>query len=130
MSKQFTLGKKERLKSRKLIEQLFSEGQRFAISPFRVHYVTGKIPGFLLQAGVGVSSRHFKKAVDRNRIKRLVREAWRLQKLTAEQALREQNRSLHVFLIYTAKELPVYTEVYEKMGRVMNKLSIIIATPT
>jgi ribonuclease P protein component len=88
--KQFTLGKEERLKSRKQIEQLFDKGKSFAITPFRVYFLINEmlnaqrsIPiaiGINVQFGVGVSAKNFKKAVDRNRIKRLTRKAWRLQK--------------------------------------------------
>ncbi|MES1226963.1 MAG: ribonuclease P protein component, partial [Bacteroidota bacterium] len=82
MAKQFTLGKKERLKSRKSIEQLFNEGKSFAVSPCRVFYMilpfNATSTSFIVQFGAGVSTKNFKKAVDRNRIKRLVREAYRL----------------------------------------------------
>jgi ribonuclease P protein component len=75
-----------------------------------------------LQAGFGASSRHFKKAVDRNRIKRLGREAYRLQKGPLLQRLTEKGLSLAVFLIYTGKELPEYATVTEKIGVILQKL--------
>src|ERR1043166_5363776 len=83
VAKQFTLGKSERLKSRKQIEQLFAEGKNFPMSPFRVYYRTSPfVSGSAsnLQFGAAVSAKNFKRAVDRNRIKRLTREAYRLQK--------------------------------------------------
>lgn len=122
MPKQFTLGKDERLKSRKIIEQLFSEGKSFAFAPFRVYYLFNTASDKYLQFGAGVSTKNFKKAVDRNRIKRVIREGWRLQKASLQELLKEQNKQLSVFLIYTAKELPVYKEVHEKTGRVIDKL--------
>ncbi len=75
-----------------------------------------------LQAGFGASSRNFKKAVDRNRIKRLTREAYRLQKNALRQRLEETDRSLAVFIIYTGKELPEYDTVTKKMGLILQKL--------
>ena len=75
-----------------------------------------------LQAGFGASSRHFKKAVDRNRIKRLGREAYRLQKEALLQRLTEKGLSLAVFFIYTGKELPEYATVTEKIGVILQKL--------
>jgi ribonuclease P protein component len=75
-----------------------------------------------LQAGFGASSRHFKKAVDRNRIKRLGREAYRLQKGPLLQRLTEKGLSLAVFFIYTGKELPEYATVTEKIGVILQKL--------
>ena len=125
MAKQFTLGKNERLKSRKQIEQLFNDGQRFSISPFRIFYSfqNSSAPvNQLLQAGFGASSRNFKTAVDRNRIKRLTKEAWRLQKNDLGDLLKEQNRKLNVFFIYTGKELPAYDEVYNNMKKIVSKL--------
>ena len=75
-----------------------------------------------LQAGFGATTRNFKKAVDRNRIKRLSREAYRLQKQTLYDHLMEKNRSLAVFFIYTGKELPDYGTVTEKIGVALQKL--------
>lgn len=119
MAGRATLGKKERLKSRKLIGQLFSDGQRMSAPPYRVTYlfVPDKAP--LLQAGVTVSTRFFKKSTDRNKIKRQTREAWRLQK----QALQEQLRGeLYVFFIYQENELPLYETVHAAVGRIIQQL--------
>jgi ribonuclease P protein component len=148
----FTLGKKERLKSRKLIERVFREGKSFALHPLRVYYLPlekGADPNHLaktfrtgsagsdgngpvqpgkvrtperLQAGFGASSRNFKKAVDRNRIKRLLREAYRLQKEALHKNLFEKDRQVALFFIYTGKELPDYATVYEKIGLTLQRL--------
>jgi ribonuclease P protein component len=75
-----------------------------------------------LQAGFGAGARHFKKAVDRNRIKRLSREAYRLQKNPLLQRLEEKRLSLAVFFIYTGKELPDYGTVSDKIGVALQKL--------
>ena len=131
--KQFTLGKNERLKSRKQIEQLFDKGKSFAITPFRVYFLINEmlnaqrsIPiaiGINVQFGVGVSAKNFKKAVDRNRIKRLTREAWRLQKIEIRDKVKETQRQLNVFFIYTGKELPDFTMVKDKVAVVLKKLA-------
>jgi ribonuclease P protein component len=127
VAKQFTLGKNERLKSRKIIEQLFSEGKNFAAAPFRVYYLfnSSLVP---LQFGVGVSSKNFKKAVDRNRVKRLIREAWRLQKLPLQQELQEQDKQLQVFFVYTGRDIPVYKDVFDRSGKIIGKLLNMLAT--
>jgi len=126
VAKQFTLGKNERLKSRKLIEQLFSEGKNFSLSPFRVYYLikpfTIHHSPFTIQFGVGVSVKNFKKAVDRNRIKRLTKEAWRLQKNELQEKPKEKNLQLNVFFIYTSKELPDHKFIYDKMNLALQKL--------
>ena len=80
MPKQFTYGKDEKLKSRKVIESLFSNGHSFTVYPLKVLYKIETDKEGILQAGVAVSTRQFKKAVDRNRIKRLMRESYRIQK--------------------------------------------------
>jgi ribonuclease P protein component len=75
-----------------------------------------------LQAGFGASSRHFKKAVDRNRIKRLSREAYRLQKQALLQRVKEKGVSMALFFIYTGKDLPDYATASEKIGVALQKL--------
>ena len=133
MSKQFTLGKNERLKSRKQIEQLFDKGKSFVVMPFRIYYLIGEIPNAQssmsnVQFGVGVSAKNFKRAVDRNRIKRLAREAWRLQKndpiaMGINEQMKANGKQLNVFFIYSGKELPEFTIVKDKVAVALKKLS-------
>ena len=125
--KQYTLGKNERLKSRKQIELLFSKGKKFVVVPFRIFYqLTAQMPKpgpkINLQFGVGVSAKNFKRAVDRNRIKRLTRETWRLQKNELREKIETANLKMNVFIIYTAKELPDFKLVTDKMNLVLKKL--------
>ena len=126
MSKQFTLGKNERLKSRKQIEKLFAEGKSFVVSPFRVYFILyGELAmvNNSLQFGVGVSTKNFKKAVDRNRVKRLTREAWRLQKNELKELTKSQGKQLSVFFIYTGKELPDFKTIKDKVAVALKKLA-------
>lgn len=77
----FTYGKKDKLKSKKLIEQLFSEGKAITAYPLRLVYLKTEFDdNSLLKTGVSVSKRLHKTAVARNRIKRLLREVYRLNK--------------------------------------------------
>ena len=125
MAKQFTLGKEERLKSRKQIEQLFNEGKKITISPFRISYlfIAPLIDHYSpLSFGIAVSNKNFKRAVDRNRIKRLVREAWRLQKNELKEKLKSNGKQLNVFFIYASKELPGYDLVKDKVAVALKKL--------
>lgn len=128
----YTLGKKERMKSRKQIELLFKEGKSFSVSPLRIYYTVHSLPvaDCPLLFGVAAGTRNFKKAVDRNRIKRLVREAWRLQKNELKQKLKERNLQLHVFFIFTGKELPNYKLIAEKTAIALQKLDQLSVQPT
>ena len=102
----------ERLKSRKRIEALFRSGKSFNAFPLKVFYHwEGDGPALV---GFGAPKRNFKRAVDRNRIKRLLREAWRLQK--------EPFEGLEVFVIYTGKELPAQADVMARIGVILTKL--------
>jgi ribonuclease P protein component len=75
--------------------------------------------GIHLQAGVAVSKKNFRKAVDRNRIKRFLREAYRLQKNELQDQLKVKNMELAIFFIYTGKEVPVLTEIVEKIKAIL-----------
>ncbi|MBM3158635.1 MAG: ribonuclease P protein component [Bacteroidota bacterium] len=114
-----TFGKTERLKSRKSIDQLFKEGQRFNVGMIRVFYNTVEQPG--VRAGVGVSARLFKKAVDRNRIKRQLREAYRLQKQALALSA-TTTKGLDLFLIYTAKDFTDFQELYQAVAKALQKI--------
>ena len=108
-----TLGKLERLKSKKLIEKLYEQGSSVKSFPLRMVYLQTKhTSDFPAQVGVSVSKRNFKSAVDRNRIKRLLRESYRLQK----EILYDHIQNPYVFMIsYLGKEEIKYEEMYAKM---------------
>jgi ribonuclease P protein component len=123
----YTLGKAEKLKSRKLIEQVFKQGKSFSNFPFRVVYVftEDEMMAIGVQAGFSVSTKFFKNATDRNRIKRLMREGYRLQKNELLDAAKKNNKRLAVFFIYTGNELPEYELVFEKTGSALKRLQKI-----
>ncbi len=75
-----------------------------------------------LQAAFTVPRRQFKKAVHRNRIKRLMREAWRLQKNPLQEILVAKGIQLRVFIVYTGRDLPEWTLVQEKVQRIIARL--------
>ena len=125
MASSLTLGRNERLKSRKLIGRVFEEGKKINTGSIRVHYLLGKGEPTVLQVGVTVSARNFRRAPDRNRIKRLLREAWRLQKNELRDSLSE-NKQLFVFIIYTAGEILPFESLRADVTKLLKKLSAVI----
>jgi ribonuclease P protein component len=113
----------EKLKSRSLITGLFSKGSSFSVYPIRVTWMQVADQGQpFMQAGVSASKRNFKKAVDRNRLKRLLREAYRLQKNELMDALQASGKHIVVFFLFTGKELASFEEINQSMSRALKML--------
>jgi len=113
-----TLGKQERLKSKTLIGNLYKEGKSVKSFPLRLVYLqTEHASKYPAQVGVSVPKRNFKKAVDRNRIKILLRETYRKQK----QIVYDTIDKPYVYMIsYIGKEKCTYTEIDLKMNQLLN----------
>lgn len=126
IQERFTLGTFEKLKSRKLIDEVFKKGKSFSDFPFRTIYFFPEENKSQLQAGFAVSSKVFKRAVDRNRIKRLMREAYRLQKNSLRKLLEEKQTNLVVFIVFTGKELPEFTKTKDKIRSLLVRLEQMI----
>ena len=124
-----TLGKRERLCSRKLIDSLFKGGGSRAMSGFplrMVYAMTERHEGEpAAQILVSVPKRCFKRAVKRNRIKRLVREAYRLNKHILADALErhEPPMSATMAFIYTDSHLHDYATVEQRVRNLLTRLS-------
>ena len=124
-----TLGKQERLYSRKLIDSLFKGGGSRAMSGFplrMVYAMTERHEGEpAAQILVSVPKRCFKRAVKRNRIKRLVREAYRLNKHILADALErhEPQMSATMAFIYTDSHLHDYATVEQRVRNLLTRLS-------
>lgn len=123
MSKLFSYQRKEKLKSRKLMDQLFAAGKSVSVFPVKAMFneIDAAID-FPVKAGVGVSSRNFKKAVDRNRIKRLLREAYRLNKQPLLDFATSNNKNIAVFFLFVDKTLPDFEMLQNKMPVLIDKL--------
>ena len=120
--KQFSYNKKEKLKRRKQLEALFINGTTFTIFPIKVFYKEFEVQDNIIKAGVGASRKNFKKAVDRNRIKRLLRETYRTEKAGLLNYLRQNKKQIALFFLYIDKSLPEYNSLKQKMQQAIEKL--------
>lgn len=112
----FTFGKKEKLCSRKTLAELFAKGKSENHYPVRIVWMEmEKEDDIYARVAVSVSKRSFKRALDRNRIKRLMREAYRNNKSMLEEFCKSRNTTLAILFIYTGKELPEYMMVQAKI---------------
>ena len=123
MAGTFSYNKFEKLKSRKQIELLFAKGKSISAFPVKVFYLpVENTPMHPVQVGVGVSARNFKKAVDRNTIKRRMREAYRLHKLPLHEHLVAQQKTVAVFILWIDKQMPTTAALQDLMPAVIEKL--------
>ena len=107
----FTFRKEERLSKEKHIQELFDKGSSFYLFPFKVLFMPNPDPAVLHhQILISVSKRNFKRAVDRNLIKRRMREAYRLQK-----EFLPAGAPLQIGYIYTHKEILLFDEMKRRM---------------
>lgn len=131
----FTYRKKDKLKSRKQTQHLFSTGQAINVFPIRLIYTIEPMAtalemgsaSSLLQAGVGAPSRTFRKAVQRNRVKRLLREAYRLEKPNFINQAALDNKRVNLFFLYNDANLltqvEIQAKVKEALAILVNKLN-------
>ncbi|MGX5819980.1 ribonuclease P protein component [Chitinophaga lutea] len=122
--KTYSFNKEEKLKSRKIIETLFRTGKAFSVFPYRVIWMPARLTTdkYPVQAGFSVSARKFPRAVDRNRIKRMGRECYRLQKQALYDAMQATGGQLAVFFIYTDKKTPEIPALHHKFSVILEKL--------
>src|SRR5210317_395505 len=109
-----TFNKEEKLKKKTLIAELFAGGKSISVFPLKMIYLeTDHDSTYKIQAGVSVSKRNFKKAVQRNRIKRLMRESYRKNKFLIYNS---EDTKKHIFMfIYQGKNEVSYQLMEEKM---------------
>ena len=115
----FTYPKAEKLKSKTTIDLLFSKGKSVAKYPLRLVYMEGDFgENTPIKMGVSVSKKHFKKAVDRNYFKRVLRETYRLNK----HLLLDNLDGPHAFMfLYQTKDRLTYEEINKKTIQLFEK---------
>ena len=132
-----TLGRQERIKSRKLVEELFEGGKSQSVTAFPLRAVwktsndsdtlvspLGDDMGAQAQILVSVSKRHFKRAVKRNRVKRQIREAYRLNKqILTPSTLHLQPSTLYLAFIWQADELYPTSVVEDRMKTLLHRIA-------
>lgn len=122
-----TFKKNERLCRRSLIGKLFGKGVSFFEFPFKIIYLSVDVaealpPGTPAQVLFTVPKRNHKRAVSRNRIKRLMREAYRRHKTELYSTLQTQNKQLVLVFIYTNREMPDYQQTERKIKLAIHRL--------
>ncbi len=118
-----TFKKEERLHSKKRIGRLFSEGEDFFIYPFKVVYKTiPEASDYPVQLLISVSKQKFKHAVKRNRVKRLIREAYRKNKSIVYEQDKGDESTLLAGLIYVADTIMDYRQIEKKIILILQRL--------
>lgn len=124
-----TFFKEERLCSRRSLDLLFKNGSSFLLYPFRVSFLYAAEPSTMpVQVVINVSKKRFKRAVDRNLLKRRTREAYRLHKQEKfYSALQPSDQVLLLSLQFIGKQIHDFDFMEKKMINVFNKLLVNLA---
>ncbi|MEZ5045767.1 MAG: ribonuclease P protein component [Chitinophagaceae bacterium] len=123
--KPFSLTKHERLKSKKDMDTLFSQGEAFFVFPFKVFFIFKPLSTHKLQSpqfGVAAPKKIFKKASSRNYAKRLAREAYRLNKANLYSTLQEQSRSVQLMLLYVSDKDLHFEHIQKAIQKINHKI--------
>lgn len=115
----FAFKKEERLCSRRLIDQLYTEGHRLMAFPYSVQWLAVEGP---CQVMIVAPKRKFKHAVDRNHVRRLTRECFRQRKDTLYNFLQEHGISIIFSMVYIHNEIMTYEHLGHKMDKLLTLL--------
>ena len=113
----FSFSKAERLSSKKSIQELFDKGSSFYLHPFKIYFLKTK-QSELNQLLISVPKSNFKRAVDRNVLKRRIREGYRLNK-----SLLSPDKKFLIAYIYSAKEILPSAVIHQKIISSLKKIT-------
>jgi ribonuclease P protein component len=129
MSREFTLGKEERLKSNLSIQDLLKHGRAVSLFPLKIYWNFSPDPQqkYPARAAISVPKRKFRRAVDRNLMKRRLREAYRLNKYVLYDTLDQRHYKIHLVILLLSDEFIPYVQLergmHEILQLVTNKLT-------
>ena len=126
-----TFKKEERLCSKTKIQELFQRGNSFSVFPFRLVYIkVDSEQEFPAQITFSVPKKKFKSAVDRNHLKRLMREAYRINKSILYDNLTKESVKIAVLVIYLPRHKEEYKEIEDKIILSLQRLNKEISSPS
>lgn len=114
---QYSFSKNEKLTGKKKIEGLFKEGSSFYIAAFQIRYLLQQDEKSIHQVLVSVPKKNFKRAVDRNLLKRRIREAYRLNK-----HLIHDSKPLYIGFVYISKQILTFHEIQDQLIKALGRL--------
>jgi len=121
-TKTHSLNALQRLKRKKLFEEVFASPTTLRTPKITAFYKETELGGIHLQAAFSVSKKKFKRAVDRNKIKRLMRESYRTQRSIFENLLKTHNKQVVVVFVFTFTKVPDFKEIKQIMWTILTGL--------
>ena len=122
----FSFHKQERLNNKKRINKLFRSGKFFSQEPFQIYWLETKQEKNIIELLVSVPKKNIKFAVNRNIIKRMVKEAYRLNKKALHEQVNREKKSFSVAIIYMNNKIPSYLYVEKKIKLILERFTTII----
>lgn len=119
----YSFSKKDRLCNSKQVETLFVEGERFFEFPFKVIWLEDNNANTTLKIAISVPKKKIPRATDRNRIKRLIRETYRSQKLDILDVLNQKNKKINLMLVYTLTSILSLSDMEDKISVTLQRLA-------